>query len=496
MISNLRPYREMEDSGVEWLGRVPKHWDVRRTKSLLSRNDSGVWGSDFDDDGVIVLRSTEQTVDGEWSIVAPAKRRLTPSEYSACRLEEGDLLVTKSSGSPLHIGKTSVVTKDIADSECCFSNFMQRLRATRDVMPRFLWYVFNGDLGRSQLDCYSDTTTGLANLNREIIGNVTLAAPPLVEQSAIVCFLDHVNRRVRRYIRTKQNLIALLEEQKQTIFHQAVTGEFNAQSGQPYGAYKQSGIKWLREVPQHWEERALSTVVSSIQTGPFGSQLHAGEYVHGGIPVINPSHMRTGTLVPDPAVSASKTKAGELSRHYLSPGDIVMARRGEVGRCALITQKEAGWICGTGSLRIRPIVGMFEPRYLLIALSAGGVRDTLTLTSIGATMDNINAGMVSQLRIYLPPISEQMAIVDFVDKAKTHIDEAIDFSLREVKLLREYWSALVAKAVTGVIDVRDVADVLPEVNPLDSISGLNQAVDVCADSDFHELDARAEVVGK
>ena len=147
MISNLLPYPEVKDSGVEWLGKVPKQWDVRRTKSLLSRNDSGVWGSDFDDDGVIVLRSTEQTVDGEWCILAPAKRRLTSSEYSACRLEEGDLLVTKSSGSPLHIGKTSVVTKDLADSDCCFSNFMQRLRATRDVMPRFLWYVLNGELG-------------------------------------------------------------------------------------------------------------------------------------------------------------------------------------------------------------------------------------------------------------------------------------------------------------------------------------------------------------
>ena len=89
-----------------------------------------------------------------------------------------------------------------------------------------------------------------------------------------------------------------------------------------------------------------------------------------------------------------------------------------------------------------------------------------------------------------------MAIVDFVDKSKTHIDEAIDLSRREIKLLREYWSVLLTKAVTGVIDVRDVADVLREVKPLDSNSGLDQAVDVYADSDIHELDASAEVVGK
>ena len=234
MITDLRPYSEMKDSGVEWIGAVPKHWDVRRTKWLLSRNDSGTWGSDFDDHGIIVLRSTEQKISGEWNILAPARRRLSPSEYAACRLEEGDLLVTKSSGSQLHIGKTSIVTRDVADLDCCFSNFMQRLRVDRNAMPRFLWYVFNGNRGRSQLDYYSDTTTGLANLNGEIIGNVTLAVPPLAEQFAIARFLDHADRLIRRYIRTKQKLVELLLEQKQATIHQAVTGQIDVRTGQPF----------------------------------------------------------------------------------------------------------------------------------------------------------------------------------------------------------------------------------------------------------------------
>ena len=265
--------------------------------------------------------------------------------------------------------------------------------------------------------------------------------------------LDHVDQSIQRYIRAKQKLIALLKEQRQATIHQAVTGQINAQSGQPYAAYKQSGIEWLREVPQHWEERSLSTVASSIQTGPFGSQLHAGEYVHGGIPVINPSHMRSGTLVPDPAVSTTNEKAGELSRHYLSPR---RCRNGTTWRsrslCAghgrrgsrLDLAEPAAFGLGQSS-------ETFEPTYLLIVLSAGGVRDDLTLTSIGATMDNLNAAMVSRLQIHLPPIAEQMAIVNLVDKLKTQIDEAIDLSRREIILLREYWSALVAKAVTGVI---------------------------------------------
>ena len=220
----LKRYPAMKDSGVPWLGHVPEHWELRRLHSLLSRNNSGVWGEDFDDDGVIVLRSTEQTVNGEWKISAPARRRLTPSEYASSRLQEGDLVVTKSSGSILHIGKTSIVTRDVEALDCCFSNFMQRLRVKQEMIPRFLWYTLNGELGREQFNFFSDTTTGLANLNAKIINNVGVTCPPIPEQHAIVRFLDPADRRIRRYIRAKERLIELLEEQKQAVVHQAVTG--------------------------------------------------------------------------------------------------------------------------------------------------------------------------------------------------------------------------------------------------------------------------------
>ena len=152
MVLGLKFYPHMKDSGAQWLGDVPEHWEVKRTKALLIRNESGVWGQDPTDEGVVVLRSTEQMVTGEWNIRNPARRRLTSSEYTAARLEEGDLVVTKSSGSALHIGKTSIVTRDVAALDCCFSNFMQRLRVKQGISTRFVWYVLNGELGRRQFD--------------------------------------------------------------------------------------------------------------------------------------------------------------------------------------------------------------------------------------------------------------------------------------------------------------------------------------------------------
>ena len=492
MLADLKPYSEMRDSGVEWLGEVPAHWDVRRLAQFGTISKGS--GGNKDDErsaGVPCIRygdlytTHHNFIQKSRSFVSSER----VAEYTPTRF--GDVLFASSGETIDEIGKSAA---NVIQADACCGGDVIIFRPTESVDARYLGYV---------LDC-RPVAAQKARMGRGItvmhiygaqLKYLMIPLPPLMEQTAIARFLDHADRRIQRYIHTKQKLIALLEEQQQTLINHVVTGEINVQSGLPYATYRESSIAWLREVPQHWRERSLSTVASSIQTGPFGSQLHADEYVHDGVPVINPSHMRGGTLVPDPEVSISMKKAGELSRHSLLPDDIVMARRGEVGRCALVTEKEAGWICGTGSLRVRPIVGMFEPRYLLLVLSSGGVRDALTLTSIGATMDNLNAAMVSRLQLPLPPVTEQVAIVDSVERSKTQIDKAMDGSHREIEVLREYWSALVAQAVTGAIDVRQVAHALTDLNPANSNVDLSRSVDMYADSE-DELDASAKVLEK
>jgi type I restriction enzyme S subunit len=149
-------YPDYKDSGVEWLGEVPVHWEVQPFKHQVERNDGGVWGED--PDGIkdtIVLRSTEQTVDGHWKLDDPAPRKLSESEISGSLLAENDLLLTKSSGSSLHIGKTTLVTAEIAAMRCCYSNFMQRIRMKPTFLPKLAWHVMNNDLARLQFDLLS-----------------------------------------------------------------------------------------------------------------------------------------------------------------------------------------------------------------------------------------------------------------------------------------------------------------------------------------------------
>src|SRR5690606_29738544 len=140
------------------------------------------------------------------------------------------------------------------------SNFMQRLRLGENTDPKLVWYYLNSPIGREQLVFQSTTTTGLGNLNGKILGNCVIALPPLSEQTAIVRFLDYMDRRIRRVMRARQRRIKLVEEYRQVLIHQAVTGQMDVRTGEPYPAYKDSGVEWLGQVPARWEVRSIKRI--------------------------------------------------------------------------------------------------------------------------------------------------------------------------------------------------------------------------------------------
>ena len=224
------PYTTYHDTGIEWLGQVPSHWEVCRLKSRLVKNESGIWNDRHNTHGTIVLRSTEQTISGGWRIENPARLVLSPEERETYLLQVGDLLVTKSSGSPDHIGKTSLVTEEIASLACAFSNFMQRLRVDKDTHPKLIWYYLNSPVGREQLIFQSTTTTGLGNLNGKMLGNCIIAIPPLAEQWAIVEYLDAQTARIDAAIAAVRRMVALVGEYRERLVADVVTGKVDVRA--------------------------------------------------------------------------------------------------------------------------------------------------------------------------------------------------------------------------------------------------------------------------
>lgn len=446
MIADLKPYPEYRESGLPWLSSHPATWKMLRGKSVFGRVD------------VRSKTGTEEllTVSANNGVIPRQQTSVTmfmAKSYIGHKLcWPGDLVVNSLWAWMQGLG----VAKNHGLISSAYSVY--RPRAEYSEYGNFFHHLFRSDAYKWELQTRSKGVwISRLQLSDLAFMDMPVLLPPPDEQAAIVRFLNHTNLRIERTIRAKRKVIALLNEQKQVIIHRAVTRGLD-----PNVRLKPSGIPWLGEIPEGWDEISVGAATYLIQTGPFGSQLHSHEYISGGIPVINPSHMKDGRIVPDFSISISPTKIKELERHKIKAGDIIAARRGELGRCAVVTKEEVGWICGTGSLLIRCKPKMFTPVFFQMVFGSQGIRDSLSLASIGATMDNLNAGMVARLRMPLPSISEQNQIIEFVKNENQRHEIITSAILREIDLLREYRTRLIADVVTGKLDVREAAAQLPE----------------------------------
>jgi len=271
------------------------------------------------------------------------------------------------------------------------------------------------------------------------------------EQVAIAAFLDRETAKIDALVAEQQRLMELLKEKRQAVISHAVTQGLN-----PNAPMKPSGIEWLGDVPTHWVVTPLGVLAAQIQTGPFGSQLHSSDYVDDETPVINPSNIQCGSLIPDLSCTVSDEIVERLSQHKLKLGDIVFGRRGEMGRCAMVTSDSVDWLCGTGCLNVR-LSARVAPSFVATYLGTNYVRELLQLESVGSTMDNLNTQILSRIPVPTPPVDEQERISSFLIEQTIKFDTLTTEAQHAIDLLQERRTALISAAVTGQIDVRQLS---------------------------------------
>jgi type I restriction enzyme S subunit len=203
-----------------------------------------------------------------------------------------------------------------------------------------------------------------------------------------------------------------------------------------------SGELSVESFPNDWEVTTLGAVCErgggSIQTGPFGSQLHASDYVTVGIPSVMPTNIGDNRIVDDGIVRITQADAIRLGQHRLQPGDIVYSRRGDVERRALVRDRENGWLCGTGCLKVRLGTGVADPLYASYFLGHQPVRAWIVRHAVGATMPNLNTSIMAAVPFALPPLPEQRAIASVLGA----LDDKIDLNRRMCQTLEEMARAL------------------------------------------------------
>jgi type I restriction enzyme S subunit len=447
----LKPYPSYKDSGVEWLGKVPEHWSVSPFKWQIERNDGGVWGNDPEgSDDTIVLRSTEQTVDGRWRMDDPASRKLSAAEKNAALLAEGDLVVTKSSGSALHIGKTTIITPEIAAMGCCYSNFMQRIRTRTSFKAKLAWYVMNNDISRLQFDLLSNSTTGLANLNGTMIGQMLLAIPPVSEQTAIANFLDRETAKLDTLITKQEKLIELLQEKRQAIISNAVTKGLN-----PDAKMKDSGVEWLGEVPEHWDLPKLK-FIGAFSGGGTPSRDNPA-YWNGNIPWVSPKDMKTKYIIDSEESITTEGLEGSTS-NMLVPGHVLMVvRSGILKHTIPVAINEVPVAINQDIKAIKLNEDRCFNKFFMYWVQ--GLNDLLLLTwaKQGATVESIEHAYLANSVIPQPTHKEQNEIVTHLDQETSRINLLIEKSRSSIQLAKEHRTALISAAVTGKIDLRETA---------------------------------------
>ena len=280
--------------------------------------------------------------------------------------------------------------------------------------------------------------------------------PPLPEQAAIVRFLDHADRRIRRYIRAKQKLITLLEEQKQAIIHRAVTRGLD-----PNVRLKPSGVEWLGKVPEHWEVVPLKRI-AWFKSGAGFPVAEQGRQDFG-IPFLKVSDMtRPGNEVwiEMTESTVSSATATRLGAFIFPAGSIIFPKVGG----ALLTNKRR--LLRRSSCIDNNVMGCVVREanldYAFILLQ----RLDLGLLAKPGPVPAIGEGEVRAIKVVLPPTQEQRELVTFVHRATANLDSVILTTNREISLLREYRTRLIADVVTGKLDVREAAAGLPEINPV------------------------------
>lgn len=197
-----------------------------------------------------------------------------------------------------------------------------------------------------------------------------------------------------------------------------------------------------KSTPPGWEPTTLGQVVKrgggSIQTGPFGSQLHAADYVSSGIPSIMPVNIGDNRIIESGIVRITEEDANRLARHRVRAGDIIYSRRGDVERRALIREKEAGWLCGTGCLKVRLGEGVADPLFTAYYLGHPEIRAWIVQHAVGATMPNLNTSIMEAIPFLLPPLPEQKAIAGVLGA----LDDKVELNRRRNRTLEEMARAI------------------------------------------------------
>lgn len=436
---NWPEYAEYADSGVVWLGLIPRQWTPCRLKHVVNAITSGtsVNGAEIPagPNEIGVLKTS--CVSLGW-FNAEANKTVMEDDLSRVSgpVTAGTLIVNRAN-TPTLVGSAGYVAE--SRPNLFLSDKLWQV-TFNGALAEFVYYWTGTVTYRAQIaaKCVG-ASSSMQNLSMTDFENIAIALPPMVEQQAIVAFLDHETAKIDALIAKQEQLIATLREDRDAT--------------------------WAFELDR-LAERApvvrIRRVIESIVDGPFGSSLTSAHYTEAGARVIRLGNIGVNEFRDEDRAYISMDYARDLASHAVDAGDVVVAGLGDermpLGR-AVVVPPIGPAIVKADCFRVRPKPGL-TAEYLAWALSAPPTRAQIALLARGATRARLNTSVVCEVKIPIPPIDTQRAAVEQSRARLTQIDTLIAKSTAMIDTLHEYRSALITDAVTGKIDVRGTAGII------------------------------------
>lgn len=424
--------REMKDSGVEWIGEIPKDWDIIQIKKLLAARDGGSWGEEPQEDQFD--RICYRVADFDFSrlaIVSDAEftvRNYTQPIIDKLGLERGDILVEKSGGGEkTPVGRAVFYDKD---EPVLFANFIERLRISSESSPRYFFYVWIALYLTGVTYNYIKQTTGIQNLDiKSLVSSVFVPSFDLDLQHHIADYLDTKCTQIDRVIARQQEVIAKFKEYKLLKINEVLANVSENVCHLGFVGNFKNGL--------NFNSTAEGVNTKFLGVGDFKDQF-----------VINSVDLLSDVITAEPIPS----------EYLLENNDIVFVRSNGskelVGRSLMVKDIEVPVSFSGFCIRFRnQRQEILDPNYLLYFFRSPGFRKQLEILSNGSNINNINQVMLSKVEIRFPSLEEQVRIVAFFDIFTAKLDKAISQKEQMISKLTEYKKSLIYEVVTGKREV-------------------------------------------
>ena len=443
----FRRYPEYKESGVEWIGGVPAHWEVKRLKYVAEILPSNVDKHIYPDEIQVRLCNYTDVYYNNYITVDTIleKGSCNEREFTKFVLRKGNVIITKDSETSDDIGVPTFVKDDLDTVVCGYHLTMIRPLACHG---EFIFRFIQSDRTRRYFEVNSNGITRYG-LGKASIENLFLPIPPDSEQTQIANFLDCKTEQIDELIRIKERRIALLQEQRTALINQTVTKGLD-----PNVEMKPSGVEWIGEIPKHWEItklRHLGILQNGISkdSGSFGL----------GYPFLSYGDVYNNETLPTRVRGLVKSTEVDRERYAVMEKDVFFTRTSEtieeIGISSTCMKTIENCVFSGFLIRFRNTSEVLTKEFSKYYFPSRLPRIFLAREVNIVTRSSLSQELLKRLPVLLPPMDEQEEIANFLDHKTRQIDELVATEQRKIELLKEYRQSLISETVTGKIDVRD-----------------------------------------